>query len=63
METMKWNVCPTSGYIRDHDTKYLLRRQPANTLCHGPADPWRWADYININSKKNRYENKINDYR
>jgi hypothetical protein len=22
----------------------LLRRQPAKTLCHGPADPWRWAD-------------------
>ena len=36
-------ICPTNGYIRDHDIKYLLRRQPANTLCHGPADPWRWA--------------------
>ena len=35
--------CPTIGYIRDHGIKYLLRRQPANTLCHGPADPWRWA--------------------
>ena len=35
------------GYIRDHDIKYLLRRQPANTLCHGPADPWRWADKVN----------------
>ena len=34
------------GYIRDHDIKYLLRRQPANTLCHGPADPWRWAAKI-----------------
>jgi hypothetical protein len=40
------NYCPTIGYIRDHDIKYLLRRQPANTLCHGPADPWRWADEI-----------------
>ena len=37
-------ICPTIGYIRDHDIKYLLRRQPANTLCHGPADPRRWAD-------------------
>ena len=37
------NACPTIGCIRDHDIKYLLRRQPANTLCHGPADPWRWA--------------------
>ena len=31
------------GYIRDHGIKYLLRRQPANTLSHGPADPRRWA--------------------
>ena len=47
------NKCPTIGYIRDHDTKYLLRCQPANTLCHGPADPWRWAeDKMNI---KNDY--------
>ena len=37
------DICPTIGFIRDHDIKYLLRRQPANTLCHGPADPWRWA--------------------
>ena len=22
----------------------LLRRQPANTLCHVPGDPWRWAE-------------------
>ncbi len=36
-------ICPTIGCIRDHDIKYLLRRQPANTLCHGPADPRRWA--------------------
>ena len=26
----------------------MLRRQPANTLCHGPADPWRWADQIKM---------------
>ena len=37
------DVCPTNGYIRAHDVKYLLRRQPANTLRHGPADPRRWA--------------------
>ena len=42
--TINENHCPTIGYIRDHDIKYLLRRQPANTLCHGPADPRRWAD-------------------
>jgi hypothetical protein len=34
-------IHPTIGYIRDHGIKYLLRRQPANALCHGPADPWR----------------------
>ena len=45
------NSCPTNGYIRDHDIKYLLRRQPANTLCHGPADPWRWAE--NAGPKEN----------
>ena len=41
---------PTIGCIRDHDIKYLLRRQPANTLCHGPADPWRWADNNKTNT-------------
>ena len=49
------NNCPTIGYIRDHGIKYLLRRQPANTLCHGPADPWRWAESSKPKRTKMKY--------
>ena len=42
--TITENHCPTIGCTREHVIKYLLRRQPANTLCHVPGDPRRWAE-------------------
>jgi hypothetical protein len=39
---------PTNGCTREHVINYLLRRQPANTLCHVPGDPRRWAMIMRI---------------